>query len=81
MTAVAAAAMPAAHSTFELSNVVQNVFDAIGAFVVDASAAHNFAKFVQQRPWHSWQIAQVAVLSLISGVHVARHGSGGLTSG
>lgn len=49
---------------FHLSGRFDDQLDAVGALVVDATAAHGLGEIVQHGPRHAGQVAQVTVLSL-----------------
>lgn len=60
-------------SALHLPSGVEHELDPIGAFIVDAPAAHRFREVVQHRPRRARQVAQIAVLPL----GLLHHGHGG----
>ena len=53
-------------AAFHLSCGFDDQFDAIGTFVIDASAAHRLAEILQHGPRRPWQIAKVTMLPLVA---------------
>lgn len=60
--AIFVATLAGGMDTFHLARCVQDELDAIGTLVIDTATANLLGEIVNHGPWHSRQIAEVAML-------------------